>query len=195
MRGLMPYDYALDQDTNRPDIISILVYDALPDSMKELWLSATIRRQGETLRESGSRPNPMAFETLFGENRKAKRDENFFKIADVISEMATCLRAKHGAVIVNKENRIVCTGYNGSLPGQPHCSDVGCDIRYTDATPHCHRTIHAERNALMQAARFGIPVDGCRIYVTGEPCEECAKHLSAAGVSIVERTRNANTTP
>jgi dCMP deaminase len=125
------------------------------------------------------------FETLFGGDRKAKRDANFFKIAEVISDMATCLRAKHGAVIVNKDHRIVCTGYNGSLPGHPHCSDVGCDVRYLDGIPHCHRTIHAERNALTQAAKYGIAVEGCRIYVTGEPCEECAKHLAAAGVAIV----------
>lgn len=118
-------------------------------------------------------------------DRSKQRDDNFLAIARVISEMATCTRAKHGAVIVNDLHRIVCTGYNGSLPGQPHCTDVGCDIRYTDGTPHCHRTIHAERNALMQAARFGVPVDGCRIYITGEPCEECRKHLAAAGISRI----------
>jgi len=118
-------------------------------------------------------------------DRSQQRDENFLAIAKVISDMATCLRARHGAVIVNDLHRIVCTGYNGSLPGEPHCTDVGCDIRYTDGVAHCHRTIHAERNALMQAARFGAAVDGCRIYVTGKPCEECTKHLAAAGISRI----------
>lgn len=118
-------------------------------------------------------------------SREWKRHVNFFEIAHKIAEMSTCLRAHHGAVIVNRYNRIVATGYNGSLPGMPHCEDVGCDIRFTDGEPHCHRTIHAERNALIQAARFGVAVNMCHIYITGRPCDECEKHLSAAGVSIV----------
>ena len=124
--------------------------------------------------------------------RRQLRNNNFFEIAQVVSDMSTCLRAKHGAVIVNPDNRIVCTGYNGSLPGEDHCIDVGCDIAFvqrdgdTEPRPHCMRTIHAERNALTQAAKYGIPVNGCRIYVTGKPCRECEKHLLAAGVSIVD---------
>lgn len=105
------------------------------------------------------------------------RDENFMHIAEVVSERATCPRASIGAVIVSAENRILSTGYNGAPPGEPHCTDVGCDV----VDGHCQRAIHAEVNAVV-FARGSLA--GSRIYVYGRGvCRECAKVLKAAGVS------------
>lgn len=101
----------------------------------------------------------------------------FINIAKVTSERATCNRRKVGAVLV-KDRRILATGYNGSPPGEPHCNDVGCQME----NGHCARTIHAEANAVAQAARFGISIEGARLYCTLEPCPTCAKLLQSAGV-------------
>lgn len=108
-------------------------------------------------------------------------DEYFMMMArDVVSQRATCLRRKVGAVIV-RDKRILTTGYNGSPPGMPHCTDVGCQI----VEGHCIRTIHAEQNAIAQAALHGISTQGATIYVSAAPCINCAKLLIAAGVERV----------
>lgn len=109
--------------------------------------------------------------------KRPTRDENFMRIAEVVSERATCPRARIGAVIVSAENRILSTGYNGAPPGEPHCTDVGCDV----VDGHCQRAIHAEVNAVV-FARGSLA--GSRLYVYGRGvCRECAKVLKAAGVS------------
>jgi dCMP deaminase len=108
-------------------------------------------------------------------------DEYFMMMArDVVSQRATCLRRKVGAVIV-RNKRILTTGYNGSPPGLPHCTDVGCQI----VEGHCIRTIHAEQNAIAQAALHGISTADSTIYVSAAPCVNCAKLLIAAGVTRV----------
>lgn len=116
-------------------------------------------------------------------------DEYFLNIAKEVASRSTCPRASVGAVIV-KDNRILSTGYNGAPPGEPHCTDVGCDM----VNGHCERTIHAETNAVVQAARFGTPVDGATLYIwsirhnTGKPVESCVKCeqvMKAAGISKV----------
>ena len=86
-------------------------------------------------------------------------DTYFIRIAKEVSSRATCLRAQVGAVVV-KDNRILSTGYNGASAGEHHCSDEGC-LMYEG---HCIRCIHAEENAIMNAARFGIPLDGATLY-------------------------------
>lgn len=86
-------------------------------------------------------------------------DDYFLNIAREVSKRSTCLRASVGAVIA-KDNRILSTGYNGAPPGEPHCSEVGCLIENN----HCERTIHAETNAVAQAAKFGVSVDGATLY-------------------------------
>lgn len=101
----------------------------------------------------------------------------FLDLADLVSSRSTCLRAHHGAVLT-RENRILATGYNGSLPGQPHCEDIGCLIE----NGHCVRTVHAEANAVAQAARHGISLLESTLYVTGTPCRKCAQLLASAGV-------------
>ena len=106
-----------------------------------------------------------------------------------VAERSTCLRAKVGAVIV-RERSILATGYNGSPAGLPHCSDVGCLI-YESRTPdgdleqNCYRTIHAEMNAITQAAKNGSAINDADIYVTHTPCIHCMKVLINTGVRTV----------
>jgi dCMP deaminase len=106
--------------------------------------------------------------------------EYFMKIAQEVSTRATCDRLKVGAVIV-KDHRILTTGYNGSLPGTPHCDDAGHILK----DGHCVRTNHAEANAVMQAARFGINLSGATCYVTYKPCLNCLKLLLGSGVEKI----------
>ncbi len=112
--------------------------------------------------------------------RRPSWDEYFMKLAMLASERATCPRMHCGCVLV-KGRFVLATGYNGSLPGLPHCTEVGCLI----VDGHCVRTNHAEMNALCQATRHGVSVDGAVAYVTNTPCTNCAKALIAAGVTQV----------
>ncbi len=112
-----------------------------------------------------------------------RRDWNryFMDIARVVASRATCDRKKVGAVIV-KDKTILSTGYNGSIRGLPHCDDVGHDM---DEGGHCVRTVHAEANAIVQAARHGVAIDGATIYVTASPCWNCFKLIANAGIKRV----------
>ncbi len=107
-------------------------------------------------------------------------DEYFLKLAMLASERATCPRMHCGCVLV-KDRYVLSTGYNGSLPGLPHCDEVGCLI----VDGHCVRTNHAEMNAITQAARHGVSLLGATAYVTNTPCTTCAKALLAAGIRRV----------
>ncbi len=113
----------------------------------------------------------------------------FLNIAKEVASRSTCPRASVGAVIV-KDNRILSTGYNGALSGEPHCTEVGCLME----SNHCERTIHAETNAVAQAAKFGVSVDGATLYCwsirhsTGQPvdfCTKCSQVMKAAGIKEV----------
>lgn len=104
-------------------------------------------------------------------------DEYFLGFARAASRRATCDRLHVGAVIV-VDKQVVATGYNGSIRGMPHCDDVGHDM----VDGHCVRTVHAEMNALAQAARRGVAVDGASIYVTANPCWLCFRVLVNAGI-------------
>ena len=106
----------------------------------------------------------------------------FRMVAMVMSLRSTCNRAHVGAVAV-KDHRILATGYNGSLPGEDHCDDMG----HLMENGHCIRTIHAERNMVANAARQGVSLDGSTIYIYSsrgtEPlCRECQKVVRQAGV-------------
>jgi len=107
-------------------------------------------------------------------------DQYFMKLAMLASERATCPRMHCGCVLV-KDKNVLATGYNGSIPGDDHCEDVGCLV----VENHCVRTNHAEMNALMQAAKHGNSVDGSTAYVTNMPCTTCAKALVASGIKRV----------
>ncbi|HYF93365.1 MAG TPA: cytidine/deoxycytidylate deaminase family protein [Symbiobacteriaceae bacterium] len=107
-------------------------------------------------------------------------DEYFMELAQVVAKRSTCNRRSVGAVLV-REKRILTTGYNGSPPGLPHCIDAGCLM----VDNHCVRAIHAEQNAIIQAALHGIDLRGSTCYVTSSPCVHCSKMLIAAGIKRV----------
>ena len=106
-----------------------------------------------------------------------------------VAERSTCTRAKVGAVIV-RDRSILATGYNGSPAGMPHCTEVGCLI-YESKTPsgdieqNCFRTIHAEINAIAQAAKNGASIKDASIYITHTPCVHCLKVLVNTGIRSI----------
>lgn len=102
------------------------------------------------------------------------------ELALVVAKRSTCNRRSVGAVLV-RDKRILTTGYNGSTPGQPHCTDVGCLM----VDNHCVRAIHAEQNAIIQGALHGIDLRGATCYVTSGPCVHCSKMLLAAGIKRI----------
>jgi dCMP deaminase len=114
------------------------------------------------------------------ENKRPSWDQYFLKLAMLASERATCPRMHCGCVLV-KDRFVLATGYNGSLPGQPHCEDDGCLI----VDNHCVRTNHAEINALVQATKHGVNIVGSTAYITNMSCTTCAKALIAAGIKRV----------
>jgi len=103
----------------------------------------------------------------------------FMETARQFAERATCGRARVGSVIT-KDKRIISSGYNGPLPGQPHCSSEICDLKN-----HCERSIHAEANAIMFACRQGVPISGSDVYITLSPCKKCAELIILAGMKRV----------
>ena len=102
----------------------------------------------------------------------------FMDIAKQVSTRATCDRKWVGAVIVSPDRAIVATGYNGSIRGAPHCDDVG----HMMEDGHCTRTIHAENNAISQAASHGVSLKGCTLYCTALPCWQCFKQICNTGI-------------
>ena len=108
-------------------------------------------------------------------------DEYFLTIAHDVAERSTCNRKKVGCVLV-RDRAILSTGYGGSIRGQPHCIDVGCEIGPDGG---CLRTVHAEVNSVAQAAKHGTQIDGATAYVTLSPCYNCFKMLVNAGVKTI----------
>ena len=107
-------------------------------------------------------------------------DEYFMTQAKILALRSSCERLSVGAVLV-KDRRTIAGGYNGSITGDEHCIDVGCKV----VDNHCVRTIHAEINALLQCAKFGVSTEGSEAYITHFPCVHCAKALIQAGVRAV----------
>jgi dCMP deaminase len=107
-------------------------------------------------------------------------DDYFIKIALAVAERSTCDRAHVGAVLV-RDKRILTTGFNGSPAGLPHCDTDG----HLMVEGHCVRTIHAETNAIIQAALHGVSTRGATCYVTHFPCINCTKTLINAGVERI----------
>ena len=104
----------------------------------------------------------------------------FMNIASEVATRSTCDRKHVGAVIV-RDKTILSTGYNGSVRGLPHCDDAG----HMMEDNHCVATIHAESNAIIQAARNGVRLEGADIYVTASPCWNCFKMLANAGIKNI----------
>lgn len=115
-------------------------------------------------------------------------DDYFMEIARVVAKRSTCLRRRVGAVVV-LEKRILTTGYNGAPTGLAHCLEVGC-LREKMGIPSGERHelcrgLHAEQNAIIQAAVWGISIKGATLYVTCQPCALCAKMLINAGIKKI----------
>ena len=120
---------------------------------------------------------------------RASWDEYFMEIAEIVKTRATCLRRQVGAVIV-KDNRIITTGYNGAPAGLKHCTEMGGCERQRLGIPSGERhelcrALHAEQNAIIQAAKLGISTEGATIYITLQPCVICAKMLINAGIKRI----------
>jgi len=111
---------------------------------------------------------------------RASWEQYFMNIATEVATRSTCDRKHVGAVIV-REKTILSTGYNGSIKGLPHCDEVGHEM----VDGHCVRTTHAEANAIVQAAKNGVGIDGSEIYVTASPCYNCFKLIANSGIIII----------
>ncbi len=116
-------------------------------------------------------------------------DEYFMKIMDAVATRATCDRGRSGCVIA-KDKQILVTGYVGSPIGIPHCDEIGHQIKTTihedgSKSDHCVRTTHAEQNAICQAAKLGIPINGATLYCRMTPCSTCAKMIINSGIKKV----------
>ncbi|MCR1900970.1 ComE operon protein 2 [Ligilactobacillus apodemi] len=117
-------------------------------------------------------------------------NQYFMLQAVLLSLRSTCNRLAVGAILV-RDQRMIAGGYNGSVSGDKHCIDDGCYM----VDGHCLRTIHAEMNAVLQCAKFGIPTDGAEIYATDFPCLQCTKMLLQAGVKKIYYLRNYHNDP
>lgn len=120
--------------------------------------------------------------------RRMSWDEYFMEMARLASRRSTCLRRRTGAVLV-KDNRVIATGYNGAPKGLPHCDEVGC-VREELGVPSGQRHelcrgLHAEQNAIIQAAVFGVSTKGATLYCTTFPCSICAKMIINAEIKEV----------
>ncbi len=111
---------------------------------------------------------------------RADWDAYFMEIARVVATRATCDRKHVGAVIV-RDRTILSTGYNGSIRGMPHCDEVG----HMMENGHCVATIHAEANAILQAAKNGVAIEGAEVYITASPCWPCFKLIANTGIKRI----------
>lgn len=116
-------------------------------------------------------------------------DEYFMEIARAVAKRATCDRGRSGCVIA-RDKQILVTGYVGAPKGLPHCDEVGHQMKSTThedghVTQHCVRTTHAEQNAIVQAAKLGVAIDGSTLYCKMTPCAVCAKMIINSGVTRI----------
>ncbi len=107
-------------------------------------------------------------------------NQYFMAQSHLLSLRSTCTRLSVGATIV-REKRVIAGGYNGSIKGESHCTDDGCLV----VDNHCIRTIHAEMNAILQCAKFGVKTEGAEMYVTHFPCLNCCKSIIQAGIATI----------
>jgi dCMP deaminase len=117
-------------------------------------------------------------------------DQYFLNIAKAVSLRSTCLRAKHGAVVIDNQNRILSTGYNEAPKGLKGCGDVGCLIvERPNYGPSCFRTIHAELNTLRYLRE---PSEAHKIYITGAPCTRCLEEVLKYGIKLIVISSDMN---
>ncbi|TFG85241.1 MAG: cell division protein DedD [Spirochaetales bacterium] len=120
------------------------------------------------------------------EYRRPSWDEYFMEVCDAIAKRATCDRGRSGCVIA-RDHQVLATGYVGAPAGLPHCDEVGHQLKQMvhedgSATKHCVRTVHAEQNAICQAARRGTAIEGATLYCRMTPCRTCAMMIINCGV-------------
>jgi dCMP deaminase len=113
-----------------------------------------------------------------GDRRRPSWQRTMMDVAKVWAARSTCPRLSTGAVISNKDCQTLTAGYNGAVRGAPHCSEAGCLME----GGHCVRSVHAEMNAVAQAARTGVSIHGATIYSTHRPCVRCAGILVQVGI-------------
>ena len=123
------------------------------------------------------------------DEKRPSWDEYFMEVCRSIAKRATCDRGKSGCVIA-RDNQILVTGYVGSPVGFPHCDEVGHQMKKTihedgSETNHCVRTVHAEQNAICQAAKNGISLNGATVYCKMTPCRTCAMLLINCGITRI----------
>jgi dCMP deaminase len=116
-------------------------------------------------------------------------DDYFLEVANAIAKRATCDRGRSGCVIA-KNKQLLVTGYVGAPAGLPHCDEAGHQMKkmvHEDGreTQHCVRTVHAEQNAICQAAKLGVPIDGATLYCRMTPCRVCAMLIINCGIRRV----------
>lgn len=116
-------------------------------------------------------------------------DDYFLEVARAIAKRSTCDRGRIGCVIA-RNRQLLVTGYAGAPAGLPHCDDVGHQMKeivHEDGrrTMHCMRTVHAEQNAICQAAKLGVSIDGATVYLQMTPCRTCAMLLINCGIKRV----------
>lgn len=122
-------------------------------------------------------------------------DEYWMTFAHVSSLRGTCNRKKVGAVIV-KNNFIISTGYNGAVSGDPHCDEIGHDLQVLEnKKENCIRSVHAEENAILQAAKRGVGIEGSVIYTNTFPCWLCARKIISTGIFRVVYDDSYNNDP
>jgi dCMP deaminase len=131
----------------------------------------------------------MTKESVKEQHGRLSWDDYFLQVADTISKRATCDRGQSGCVIAI-DNQIMAAGYVGSPPGFPHCDDAGHQLKSVkhedgSVTEHCVRTIHAEQNAICQAARRGLSIEGSTLYTRMTPCRVCAMMIISCGIKRV----------
>jgi dCMP deaminase len=121
--------------------------------------------------------------------RRPSWDEYFMEVASSIAKRATCDRGRSGCVIA-RDHQILATGYVGAPAGLPHCDEAGHEMRKVvredgSISQHCVRTVHAEQNAICQAAKRGVPIDGATLYCRMTPCRTCAMMIINCGIERV----------
>lgn len=109
-------------------------------------------------------------------------DEYFMKLAQDVATRASCDRKKVGAIIVSQDHHLLSSGYNGAPRGWPSCDEIGHELVTINDRQSCVRTIHAEENAILQAARKGIAIAGSVIYTTAAPCYDCSRRIAQVGI-------------
>ncbi|MDR1005440.1 MAG: AAA family ATPase [Bacteroidales bacterium] len=164
------------------------------DNVSNQNIGACIRMADYSLHNDGTMEDLeqkaiRLIEKIETENRRPTWDEYFMDLADAAARRATCNRGRSGCVIV-RDKQVLVTGYVGAPMGLPHCDDVGHLFKQTThengvTTTHCVRTVHAEQNAICQAAKRGISIEGSTLYCRMTPCRTCAMLIINCGIRRV----------